>query len=169
MKNWMLILTALLSIFILAACGKSLEEQIETGIESAKATFEGEIHDPNTTVVKINVFLPSGYTIEESEDESNYLLKKDGKEFILFVNENEGKNSKLLYDLFKENIGKEIIKEETIENEEEFGFTAVLKNDEDSYELIVNSGGVKVSTLSDEHNIDSKLEEMMQIARSVNL
>ncbi len=167
-KNWLLILTTLLMLFILAGCGKSVEEQIETGFVNVETTFKETPQEPNTEIGKIKVFLPAGYTIEESEDESNYLVKKGDHQFILFVNPNEQKNSKLLYDLFKQNQAKEVVEEKTLETKDSFGFTAILQNDENSYELIVNSGGVKMSTLSTEQNIDQMLQEMMQIARSVS-
>lgn len=167
-KNSLLILTTVLMLFILAGCGKPLEEQIKTGIVNVETTFNESPQETNTEIGKIKVYLPPGYTIEESEDESNYLLKKDDKQMILFVNPNEQKNSKLLYDLYKQNQGKEIIEEKTLETDDSFGFTAILQNDEKSYELIVNIGGVKVSTLSSAQNIDQMLLEMMQIARSVS-
>ncbi|CAM5201487.1 hypothetical protein UACE39S_02166 [Ureibacillus acetophenoni] len=167
-KNLLLILTTVLMLLLLVGCGKPLEEQIDTGITNAETAFKDETLEPNTEIGKIKVYLPTGYTIEESEDHTNYLLKKDNKQMILFVNPNEQKNSKLLYDLYKENQAKEIVEEKTFETEDTFGFTSILQNDEDSFELIVNVGGVKVSTLSSAQNIDNMLLEMMQIARSVS-
>lgn len=168
-KKGLIVLTTLFVLVLLAGCGKSLEEQIDTGIVNVQTTIETEPMEPNNEIGRIKVFLPEGYTIEESEDETNYLLKKNNDhQFILFVNPNEQKNSKLLYDLFKQNQAKEIVEEKTFETKDSFGFAAILQNDEDSYELIVNSGGVKITTLSSEQNIDQMLQEMMQIAHSVS-
>jgi len=167
-KNWLFLLTTLLVLVLLAGCGKSLEEQIETGMTNVQASIEAEPVDANKEIGRIKVFLPSGYTIEESEDETNYLLKKNQHQFILFVNPNEQKNSKLLYDLFKKNQAKEIVEEQSFETKDVFGFAAILQDDEDSYELIVSSGGVKITTLSNGKQIDQMLQEMMQIAHSVS-
>lgn len=167
-KYGLFILTTLLVLIFLAGCGKSLEDQIETGIANVETAFKEEPLEPNNEIGSVKVFLPEGYIIEVSEDESNYLLKKGDQQLILFVNPNEQINSQLLYDLYKENQAKEIVKEKTIQTENRFGFAAILKNDENSYELIVNSGGVKVSTLTGDKNIDQTLKEMMQIAHSVS-
>nr|WP_106780475.1 hypothetical protein [Lysinibacillus timonensis] len=168
-KKWVFSIITVLTVMVLSACGKSLDEQIELGVANSQAVFEEAPQEPNHTVGAIEVFLPAGYTIEESEDKANYLLKKDNQEYILFVNSNEQKNSELLYELFKQNSGKQIIKEQTVKTDNEFGFTAIVLNDDDTYELIVNSGNVKISTLSNDHNIDQKLVDMTKIARSVSL
>ena len=43
------------------------------------------------------------------------------------------------------------------------------EHDEGQFELIASSGGVKVSTISNDRNMDDKLVEMMIIARSVEV
>lgn len=168
MKNkLLLLLSTLLILLVLAGCGKPIEEQIETGMTNVESMFKEGPKETNKEIGEIEVYLPTGYTIEESEDKTNYLLKKGSQHFILFVNPNEQKNSHLLYDLFKQNQAKEIVEEQKFETKDSFGFTAILENDEDSYELIVSSGGVKISTLTSAKNIDVTLQEMMQIAHSV--
>lgn len=166
-RKALLPLMTLLILLALSACGVPVEEQLDNGMKNVETTFNEGPKETNTEIGKINVFLPTGYTIEESEDHTNYLLKKGDHHFILFVNPNEQKNSHLLYDLFKENQAKEIVEEKKLEAKDSFGFTAILENDEDSYELIVGSGGVKISTLSSGKNMDVILQEMMQIAHSV--
>lgn len=167
-KYSLLILTTILLLLLLAGCGKPVEEQIEMGMANVETAFNEGPLETNSEIGKIKVYIPTGYTIEESEDESNYLVKKDNHQFILFVNPNEQKNSRLLYDLFKQNQAKEIVEEKTFEMNDTFGFAAILQNDEENYELIVNSGGVKISTLSSAKNIDIILQEMMQIVHSVS-
>jgi len=167
-KKLSLILSTLLMMLLLTGCGKPIEEQVETGMTNVETVFKESPIETNTEIGKIKVYIPSGYTIEDSEDESNYLLKKGDHHFILFVNPNEQKNSKLLYDLFKQNQAKEVVEEKTFKTEDSFGFTAILQNDEKTYELIVNYGGVKISTLSNPKNVDVLLQEMMQIAHSVS-
>lgn len=61
------------------------------------------------------------------------------------------------------------MKEQPVELDGVFGFTMVIKHNDDQYELIASSGGVKLSTISNGRNMDDKLVEMMMIARSVEV
>lgn len=169
MKKWFLLTIAVVLLAVLSGCGKSAEEQINTGVASAQSIFEESPKEPNKTIGQIKIFLPSGYSIKETDDVNNYVLSKGKQKYILFVNVHEKEDSKLHYDLLTKNSSDKLVKSQPVELDGVFGFTAVLEHDEDQYELIASCGGVKISTLSKNRKMDDKLGEMMLIARSVNV
>ena len=99
----------------------------------------------------------------------NYTILKGKYSYILFVNQNEPEDSRLQYDLLKQENKNEIVEEKTFESDGQFGFSAVTKFPEEKYELIVNLGGVKLSTISEDKKIDDKIQEMMEIVKTVKV
>lgn len=166
-SKWFLASALTVILLTLAGCGKTVDEQIDTGVASAQNVFEENPQDTNETIGKIELYVPSGYTVEQSEDPNNVILTKEKDNYILFVNQNENEDSNLQYELLKKDTSKKIIKEQTVEFDGAFGFTAVIEHDAEQYELVVSSGGVKMTTISKDKNIDEKLVEMMEIVRSV--
>lgn len=166
MKKSILLFMLFCSIFLLAACGKTAEEQIDLGISKFEEVFKREPKEPNKKISDIELYLPSRYSIDFTEDTNNYIIEKGSDVYILFLNKNEENNSKLQYDILKNDTSKNIIKEKTLEVDDTFSFVAVVKEKE-QYELIVCSGGIKISTVSNGKNIDDKLLNMMEIIHSV--
>ena len=166
-RKWFLAAVSSVLLLTLAGCGKTVEEQIDTGVASAQTVFEENPQQTNKTIGKIELYVPAGFTVEESEDLNNLILTKGNESYILFVNYYEKEDSNLHYELLKNDSSKKIIKEETVEFDGAFGFSAVLEYDKEQFELIVSSGGVKMSTLSEDKNIDQKLVDMMTVVRSV--
>ena len=156
-------------ILMLTACGKPVEEQVTEGVASTATVFEAKPVEPTTTIGKIEVYLPSGYKIEEGTNEMNYIVTKGKDSFILFVNTIEQEDSRLHYDLLVNDSKLNIMKEQTFEQEEAFGFAAVIEHSEEQYELVVSSGGVKMTTMAKDKHIDEKLVDMMEIVRSVKV
>ncbi|RHW33241.1 hypothetical protein D1B33_15985 [Lysinibacillus yapensis] len=168
-RKWFQASACCVLLFALAGCGKTVEEQIDTGVASAQTVFEETPQHPNQTIGKIKLYVPSGFAVEETEDLNNLILKKGNESYLLFVNYYEMEDSNLHYKLLKNNPSSKIIKEQTVEFDGAFGFTAVTEYDEEQFELIVSSGGVKMSTISEDQNIDEKLVDMMTIVRSVDI
>lgn len=166
MKKSILLFMLFCCFFLIAACGKTAEEQIDLGLEKMEEVFKGEPKEPNKKISDIELYLPSRYSIDFTEDTNNYIIKKGSDVYILFLNKNEENNSKLQYDILKNDSTKNIIKEKTLEENNTFSFIAVVK-DKEQYELIVCSGGMKISTISNGKNIDDKLVNMMEIIHSV--
>lgn len=168
-RKWIhLVLMAVVAI-MLAGCGKTIEEQITEGVASAATTFESKAAAPTTEIGKINVYVPPAYKVEEGANEMNYIFTKGRDSFILFVNTIEAEDSRLHYDNLVNDTSLNIVEKETFEFEEAFGFTAVIEHGEKDYELIVSSGGVKMTTMAEGKKIDEKLAEMMEIVRSVQV
>ena len=168
-RNWIHFMWISLVVVLLTGCGKTVDEQVTEGVASTATVFEAKPVEPTTTIGKIKVYLPSGYKVEEGTNEMNYIVTKGKESFILFVNTIEQEDSRLHYDLLVNDSKLKIIKEQTFEQEEAFGFVAVVEHSEERYELVVSSGGVKMTTMSKDKHIDEKLVNMMEIVRSVKV
>lgn len=170
MKNvWKPLAVVSAFTFLLAGCNAPIEEQIEKGLVSAETTFTSEAIDATEKIGDIEVYMPSGYKIEESSADMNYTVTKGDDQYILFVNTLEQEDSQLHYDLLKKEQGDKIVEEQTYMNDSVFGFTAVIQEDEERFTLVVSNGGIKMTTLTDGKKIDHKLQAMMEIVRSVKV
>lgn len=166
-RIWMRLLIASLAVILLAGCS-SLEEQTSDGLESAKVAFQGDAEKPNEKVNDINIFIPSGFSIEEESNETNIILSKGKESFILFINPNELPSSQLYYDLMTSDKNLKVLEEKTFEQNGRFGFAAIIVNSEEKYELITSIGGIKLTTISDQQDVAKNLEKMMLIVRSIS-
>ena len=168
-RNWihMALLTAIL--LMLAGCGKTIEEQVSTGIASAETKFEAKPLLANTEIDNVSLYLPSGFSIANGETESNYLVQNGKDQYIFFVNPFEQADSQLHYQLLKDDETKKILQDKTFEQDGLFGFSAVTEYDKGQFEIIVSIGGKKMTTISTEKNVDAKITSMMEIIRSASL
>ena len=117
----------------------------------------------------MNLYLPENFVIDPSDEENNYFIHSSDDQYILFINEEEPENSQFNYDILMKSDDKSIIKVEQLQGEKHFGFVAVKQFSEKEYELIVSIGGIKLSTITNEKKIDFKLENMIDIVRSVEI
>ncbi|MEK4700793.1 hypothetical protein MKX47_14435 [Solibacillus sp. FSL R7-0668] len=168
-QKWSHLLVVALCMLVLSACGKSVEEKAAMGIENAQTAFTNEPNATNKSIGHIELYLPNGFNIEKGIDEANYTVINGKDSYILFVNPNETEDSRLHYDLIKQDVKTNTIEEQTYEKDGLFGFSVVNQLKEDQYELIVSVGGVKVTTISDEKKLEVKLQSMMEIAKSVKV
>ncbi|MET0785974.1 MAG: hypothetical protein ABWY25_04660 [Paenisporosarcina sp.] len=168
-RSWLRILLAPLVIISLVGCSASLENQTEDGIEEAKEVFQGETIKPNEQFEKVQFYVPGGFDILEESDESNIVLSDDQDSFVLFINPNEKQDSHLFYDLLLAEKKDMILAEKTFEQNGRFGFVALLPSGKEHFEIIVSSGGYKLSTISDKNKIAENMQQMMEIVRSVKI
>lgn len=168
-RKWMQLVGVSILAISLSGCGKSLETQIDSGLSLTKTVYADEPKETNEKVGDIQFFLPNGYAIEDKEDDVNILLSKGQESYILFVNEKEGADSQLHYENLKQDTSKDIVEDQTFKKDGVFGFSAVIKDSKDAYELVVSLGGVKMTTISPEKKIEENLEDMLKIVRSVKL
>ncbi|WP_391116486.1 hypothetical protein [Psychrobacillus sp. L3] len=166
-RQWMRLCIASLAVILLVGCS-SVEEQAADGIENAKIVFQGDAEKANEKVGNLKVFLPTGFSIEDASDQTNILLSKGKDSYILFVNPNELPGSQLYYDLMIADTKLKIVEKNRFEQNGRFGFAAIIQNSEDNFELITSIGGIKLTTISKQHNIASNLENMMQIVKSIS-
>ncbi|MDQ0430442.1 hypothetical protein QOZ98_003299 [Planomicrobium stackebrandtii] len=168
MPRYGLIFMLLLLAGLLAACNATPEEQIVKGIENAQGAFEEEPENTNETVGQTNLYVPSGYNIEEPSDGSDSLITKGSDSFALLINPNEGAASTFFYDLQKEDSEQLWVVDETFQQNGRFGFATVEEIAEDQLELVVSAGGVKLTTVTTENQIPQNMDWMMKTVRSID-
>lgn len=151
----------------LAACGATMEERVQEGIDDTRAAFEAEPENANETADRTEFYLPGEYTVEDPSDENNIIVTEGGDSFVLFVNPNEAPDSQLFYEL-QQPLAEEWIANETFQENERFGFVTVREVAEDRFEIVASAGGVKMTTLSEESDVADNMEWMMKTVRSVD-
>ncbi|MBD7984343.1 hypothetical protein H9649_07115 [Sporosarcina sp. Sa2YVA2] len=166
-RSWKFLFLLILSISVLTACGQTLDERAADGIAVAKEAFLLDDKQTNDEVQGVSLYKPSGFTIAEDSDAQNIVMKKGDETFILFINTNEEKDSRLFYDLLDNNEERKRF-EEVFTSDGYFGFASVVKIGEDQVELITSVGGVKMTTITKKKNIRNDLARMMEITRSIN-
>ncbi|MGG0669828.1 hypothetical protein [Sporosarcina koreensis] len=165
-RFWKFLFLAFLSITLLAACGKSFDERAAEAIAEAKDAFQLNDQQVNDEVDGVSLYKPAGFTIEEKSDSQNIVMKKGNDTFLLFINPNEKKDSRLFYDLLKNTEDKDRV-EETFTDDGYFGFASVVKKGEEQVELIASVGGIKMTTITKNKNIEANMRMMMEIVRSI--
>ncbi|WP_432358034.1 hypothetical protein [Sporosarcina sp. UB5] len=166
-RLWKFLFLALLSITALAACGKTFEDHAKGGIVAATEAFQLQKQHVNEEVQGVSLYKPTGFTIEEKSDAQNIVMKKGNDTFLLFINPNEEKDSRLFYDLLKQTEDEERFVEVFTDDDGYFGFASITKKSEDQVELIASVGGVKMTTITKVNNSEANIGKMMEIVRSI--
>jgi hypothetical protein len=165
-RSWKFIFLVIMSVLLLTACGKSLEDRVDEGLKSAEKVFYENNKVANEEIDGVKFYKPSNFVIKEGSDSQNIIFTAKKDTFLLFNNPNEETDSHLFYDLLKADETKKIIKEKTFTDGDIFGFAAVIEND-DTVELITSVGGSKITTLSNKRDVENHLSVMMEILRSI--
>lgn len=165
-RFWKFLFLAFLSITALTACGKTFDERATDAIASAKEAFQLHDQQVNDEVHGISLYKPAGFTIEEKSDAQNIVMKKGNETFLLFINQNEMKDSRLFYDLLTKSEDENRVEEAFTDNGY-FGFASIVKKGEDQVELITSVGGIKMTTITKNKNIETNMGKMMEIVRSI--
>lgn len=168
--SWLRAIGLMLLLLVLSGCNQSIDDQIANGLQLTETVFAEEPEEHTVEIGDIKLYLPSNFKVEDSSDAYNIVISKGKESYILFINDREAQDSKLYYSLLKENEADKIIEESTYDKDGRFGFTGVLKTDEENeMELIVSSGGVKMTTISKAKQIENNLREMTKIVHSVKM
>jgi len=168
--TWLKTIGLMLLLLVLSGCNQSIDDQIANGLQLTETVFAEEPEEHTEKIGDIKLYLPSNFKVEDSSDAYNIVISKGKESYILFINDEEAQDSKLYYNLLKENEADKIIEESTYDKKGRFGFTAVLKTeDKNEMELIVSSGGVKMTTISQTKHIETNLREMTKIVHSVKM
>lgn len=170
LRKWLQASGIMLLLLALSGCNQSIDEQVSNGFQQIETIFAKKPEKHTDTIGNIQLYLPTKFKIEDSSDKYNILVSKGKQSFILFINDREEPDSKLYYELLKEDSSKEILAEQTYENDGSFGFSAVSKTENDKeFELVVSSGGVKMTTISPMKDVEDNLHEMTKIVHSVKI
>lgn len=165
-RSWKFIFLVMALTLFLTACGKTLEENADAGLKSAEQAFFESDKVANEEVGDVKFYRPNELSLKEESDTQNIILTTKDDTFILFNNPNEETNSHLFYDLLKADTTKVIVDEKTFTEGDTFGFAAVVESN-DKVELITSVGGTKITTLSNQKDVEKNLVLMMEILRSI--
>lgn len=154
------------SVLILAGC-VSPEDDLAEGVSTARAVFEQEAPEPNEAAGDTELYVPGGYEVEQPSDDHNVLITRGSQAFALSLNPNEAPDSTFFYDLQKASPEESWLADEKFSQHGRFGFVTVRTIAEDRYELVVSSGGAKLSTITDQSALRSQMEWMMKTTRSI--
>ncbi|MBW8349305.1 hypothetical protein K0H71_07590 [Bacillus sp. IITD106] len=167
MKKIIVSAIIMFGVLIIAACGKSIDEEkvkAETNVEQA---FQTKPAEANEEVQSIKFNLPTEFTIKD-ESPNNIILEKGDYTYILFYNPNEQANSKALYDGVMENANKVIVNK-TFSDKDRVGYIVINETGKEMYEISVGIGGVKATTESDLKTLASDAELLMKIVNSTSI
>ncbi|MBD1380162.1 hypothetical protein [Metabacillus arenae] len=157
----------ILSFTILSACAMSENEFTPLAVEQTESAFKKDAHQVNQETKVFSYFLPDTFKVETKKD-SNVLLNQKGQQYILFVNSNEEMTSKRSYETLTQT-NKEPVIDETMEEEKRFGYLVVKKIEGSMYEVTVGIGGAKITTESKANDVPDNAEQMMDIAKSIQI
>jgi len=159
-------LVLVLSTLLLAGCGKvSFEDESRKAVETSKATFEEKKQETNKNTGEIEFYLPFGFEIKD-EKPNNLILRNGSKKYILFYNQNENKDSEVVYEA-------SVAQYDELETNEQFkgngklGYLLIERLEDDMNILTAGVGGVKVTTETKTGSLDEEAKTLMQIASSV--
>lgn len=155
----------IIGVFLLGACSSSFSEDKVEAKEAVANTFKSTPEKTNNSTEDIDYHLPFGVEVEE-ESPNNVLLKNGSRTYILFYNQLEKDDSKVVYESTVKQ-QQEWDVNETFEKDGKFGYMLVKTPKEGQYQLIIGIGGVKLTTETD--NIKKDAETMMKIANSVKV
>ncbi len=151
----------------MSACSASIDEEQSKTAEAVQKILENPVTKTDQTIGDVSLNLPFRAKIEASS-ENNIIITKGSNQYILFWNPNEDQSSKLLYELGIED-EEDIVDHGSFEDEDRFGYYIIREiNQEDGlYELVVGTGGVKMTTQSEAADLSSHAEMMMEIVTSI--
>ncbi|PKR79326.1 hypothetical protein CEY16_06180 [Halalkalibacillus sediminis] len=166
MKKLKMIVSLIVVFGLLGACSQSKEEIFNQSERQVKDVFiSSELIEPNTEFKNFNIFKPD--ELEVLEDGKNNVVFTDGEQpYILFINELEEPNSKWFYNQVIESEEKSDYLT-TFENDEEFAYFNVIEKQDESYELQLGIGGVKMATISEKDEIEADVTKMIQMIKSL--
>ncbi len=161
---WRFVLLCAVVIFT-TACSTTISEQSDKAIQSAEMIFKGIKEETNSKSGDIQFYLPADYEILDEQDYSIVIGDKD-KQIIIFLNPLEDQTSSILIEEIKKN-KEQYLAVETFEKKGMIGLITIKEIEEESYELSIAVGKVKVTTLSNLDDLSKDAEELMLIATSV--
>lgn len=154
-----------IGVFLLGACSSSFSEDKTKAKEEVESAFSNKPEKADNSTKDIEYHLPFAMEIKE-ESPNNILLKNGSRTYILFYNQLETEDSKVVYDSTLKQQKKWDVNE-TFNHDGKFGYMLVKKLKEDQFQLIIGIGGVKLTTETD--NIKKDAGTMMEIANSVKV
>ncbi len=155
-----------IGVFLVACTTKGhVANQI---VDSMKKEWGHPPIKTNHEAKSFSYYLPSTYKVQ-STGQSNIIFRDhSGHLYILFVNGNEGPKSQVNYKNDQNALNKSDV-HQTMSDTHSFSYVIIRKLEKDQYELIVDRGGVKVSTKASLAELTKLAPNMEKIVHSVTL
>ncbi len=154
-------------LLLLTACSNSsIKEEQKAALDTVKETFTQKPKAANNKNQDIEFYLPFGFELKE-ETPNNIILKNGSKTYILFYNQHEAPNSKVVYETTLK-LGEYDLNE-TFTNNDRLGYLLINQLEKDKNELIVGVGGVKITTETKTKGLSTEAAAMIEIVNSVKM
>jgi hypothetical protein len=157
----------LLSLFLLAGCSASLEEQGEEAIKVVQEELKTKPKETNKSFEDIKYYLPFGFEIE-NESSNNLILKNGSKRYILFYNQHENTTSDVVYKSTL-NQHENFDVDQVWKEKDSFVYLLVENLEDDLNELIVGIGGVKLTSEVKTSSLATEAAQMFEIVKAVTV
>ncbi|MET3682683.1 hypothetical protein ABID56_000764 [Alkalibacillus flavidus] len=156
-------LSFLILALVITGCSQSMEEAFDKGESHVKDTFlSTEGPEANYTVNDFELYKPDELRVSE-QNASNIVFNDSGQSYILFINEFEAPNSRWFYNQI-ENKDQYL---RTFQTDEAFAYLHADNYEEDSYEVHVGIGGIKMSTVTTPNQMEDDITMMINMIKSV--
>ncbi|SER95134.1 hypothetical protein SAMN04487944_113120 [Gracilibacillus ureilyticus] len=165
-KTGLVVILLLLAVFIGISVWSVVptEQVIEDAVVIAEEQFHQEKETATHEVANFSLYLPDGYEIEE-ETSNNILLTRDSQTYILFYNSFEDETSQLNYEAAKDSANQ--LRLESFKDDNRFGYISITEQEDQSIQLQIGVGGVKITTISEMDHLLHDAEQMMKMANSI--
>ncbi|MBU8879769.1 hypothetical protein BGM26_12300 [Bacillus sp. FJAT-29790] len=165
-KNSKAALLLFFAVLLLSACSASLKEEQNAAKSAVIEAFNSTPKKTNNQNEDIEFYLPFGVEVKK-ETPNNIILKNGSKTYILFYNQHEGPESKVVYKAtMKQN---EYDLNETFTKDGRLGFLLIKNKEKKMNEMTIGIGGVKITAQSKTKNLSSDAATMIAIVNSVKM
>lgn len=154
-------------IIFLSGCGLSEVDVIGDIEEAVEISFSSESPEPNGDFVNFSIYFPDHLTVIE-ESESNLIFEdQDDQTYILFHNPLEGPSSQSFYNAQKEHDQHLLLESYHDLEEDRFGYVKIASVNE-SYELQVGVGGVRITTFTSLDDLEEDFNHLVTMMNSLS-
>ncbi|WP_085523073.1 hypothetical protein [Tuberibacillus sp. Marseille-P3662] len=166
-KRGLMITCLFVVLTALSACSPSKDEAWNEAVSNVKEVLEEAPKDTNKDRENFSYYKPETFSITE-KTQSNIVFEYDDQTYILFVNPNENRESRLGYQSVKQKMDK-ADRLQAIETGDDFGYININMEKDKRPELIVSTGGVKMTTRTDLDHLAEDAKTMMKVVHSIQL
>lgn len=167
-KNKFFIVAAL-SVLLLAACGQTAEDEAAEAVQNARDAFEMNRKQPTEKTEDVGFYKPAGWKADVRQSDHTIVLTKGKRTVTAHYDPNAKQDSKTFYNLLKADSAPDVLVRETFSDSGVFGFIVIRKQSDELAEIVTGSGPAQVSAIVGKHDIEPAAQQMMEIARSLEI
>ena len=155
-------------LFLLCACTPSKEEAVKDTTNAITTTFKEKPAEANEKAKHFSYYKPDALQISQNGEHNIIFQDRDDNVFILFVNPKENSRSQLNYQtIVKEKHNRDMLKSFHVGDYFIFVYVKPIKDKD--FELVVDAGGVKMSTKTTLNHLEDEAKMMAKVIRSVQV